>query len=191
MFWIQILPDFLGYQISCYEPKRGYYLLGKRMALMLESREVLLSLGRNHQLHIDRVLQIQFQSKLMEVMLESLPLIRQAPDHGVTHIPYSAYLLEQVKHHLDSHYRQPLSLPELGKIFHYSPSHLNMLFRKQYHMPILKYILYKRIDLAEKMLQTTSLEVKQVAYQTGFNDPLYFSRMFRKIKGRSPSEYRK
>jgi len=191
VFWILILSEYIGFQISCYEPNRGYFLLGKRIDLKIESREAILTLGCRRQIHEDPLMQIQFQSKLMEILLEGLPLIRQIPDHHVDHVPYSNYLMEQVKHHLDSHFRDEVSLPELGTIFHYSPSHLNMLFRKKYGVPILKYILNKRIDLAERLLQTTELEIKQVAYQTGFNDPLYFSRVFRQIKKRSPSDYRK
>jgi AraC-like DNA-binding protein len=191
VFWIHIVQEYVGFQVSCYEPNRGYYLLGKQICLTLESRQELLSIGHCPQFHDDPLTQVRFHSKLMEILLESLPLIRQVPDQQSKHIPYTGYLVEQIKHHLDSHFREDITLPELGRIFHYSPSYLSILFRKKYGLPILQYILHKRIDLAERLLQTTDLEIKQVSFQAGFNDPLYFSRIFRQIKKRSPSEDRK
>ena len=188
-FWIQIIPENIGFQISCYSPNRGYFLLGKRTDLKLESREALLTLGHHQQLHHDRLKQIQIQCKLMEILFEALPLIRQIPDHQNVHISSSSYLLDQLKHHLDSHFQEEISLPDLGRIFHYSPSHLNMLFRKKFGLPIVKYILRKRIDLARHFLKNADIEIKQVAFRTGFNDPLYFSRVFRRIMGISPLDY--
>jgi AraC-like DNA-binding protein len=191
VFWILILPEYVGFLITCYEPNRGYFLLGRRVNLLLESRQTLLALGRRQLLHDDPLMQIQFHFKLMEILLASLPLIRQVPDHQARHFPFSSYLLEQLKHHLDSHFCEEISLASLKGLFHYSPSYLNMLFRKKHGLPILKYILHKRVDFAERMLKTTDQEIKQISFQAGFRDPLYFSRIFRQIKGRPPSDYRK
>jgi len=190
VFWVQVMSEYLGFQITCFEPNRGYSLLGKQMSLNLESRESLLALGTKPELRSDKLAQMRFQCKLMDVLLESLPLIRRIPDQQKAHIPFSCYLVEQLKHYLDSHFHETLSLPKLAGIFHYSPSHLNMLFRKRFGVPILKYILHRRIDLAERLLQTTDQEIKRISFLAGFRDPLYFSRVFRRIKGRAPSEYR-
>jgi len=189
--WVQIMPKYLGFQMSSYEPNRGYSLVNNRVLLQLESRHELLAMGQRPTLQDDELQQVEFQCKLMEILLESLPVVRKIQDHQTEHVPFSSYLVNQLKHYLDSHYQQAIYLSELGTIFHYSPSHLNLLFRNRYGVTVLQYILQKRIDMAEKLLKTTDLEIKQVAYHVGFKDPLHFSKYFRQMKGKSPSEYRR
>jgi AraC-like DNA-binding protein len=189
--WVLVTPKKFGFVISCYEPKRGYSVLSEHFLVELDANQELLAIGLRPSLRSDELEQVEFQSKLLELLLECLPTLRQIQNEKAEYIPLASYLLNQVKHYLDSHYQQAIYLSELGNIFHYSPSHLNLLFRKKYGATILQYILQKRIDLAENLLQTTDLEIKQVSYQVGFNDPLHFSKYFRQLKGKAPSEYRK
>lgn len=55
----------------------------------------------------------------------------------------------------------------------------------------MQYILSKRICNAEALLQNTQYNITEIAQIVGYENPLYFSRLFKKIKGISPSEYRK
>ena len=55
----------------------------------------------------------------------------------------------------------------------------------------MQYILSKRIYNAEILLQNPSYNVTEVSRIVGYDNPLYFSRIFKKTKGLSPSEYRK
>ncbi len=48
----------------------------------------------------------------------------------------------------------------------------------------------KRIDIAKEMLRTNKYSVKEICYQIGYNDPNYFSRLFKKLVGVSPTEYK-
>jgi YesN/AraC family two-component response regulator len=48
-----------------------------------------------------------------------------------------------------------------------------------------------RIRYACRLLDTTTLTVREVGYRVGYEDPYYFSRMFRKLMGLSPRQYRK
>lgn len=56
---------------------------------------------------------------------------------------------------------------------------------------IIQYILKKRIYNAEALLQNTQYNINEIAQIIGYDNPLYFSRVFQKTKGISPSEYRK
>lgn len=55
----------------------------------------------------------------------------------------------------------------------------------------MQYILSKRIYNAEALLQNTQYNITEIAQIVGYDNPLYFSRIFKKLKGISPSEYRK
>ena len=55
----------------------------------------------------------------------------------------------------------------------------------------MKYILDIRIRNAQTLLETTDYSVANIASMIGYDNPMYFSRMFRKAKGMSPAKYRK
>jgi YesN/AraC family two-component response regulator len=53
------------------------------------------------------------------------------------------------------------------------------------------YLIHLRIQKACQLLDNTTLQVKEIAAVSGFDDPYYFSRIFKKVMGRSPVDYRK
>ena len=55
----------------------------------------------------------------------------------------------------------------------------------------MQYILSKRIYNAEILLQDSTYNITEISEIVGYENPLYFSRIFKKVKGLSPSEYRK
>lgn len=84
----------------------------------------------------------------------------------------------------------PLTLNELAAEVHISPSHYSALFRKKTGYPPLEYFNHIKIQKACQYLQFTNLQVKEIAYKLGINDPSYFSRFFTNVMGLSPNLYR-
>jgi AraC-like DNA-binding protein len=84
----------------------------------------------------------------------------------------------------------PLTLNELAAEVHISPSHYSALFRKKTGYPPLEYFNHIKIQKACQYLQFTNLQVKEIAYKLGINDPSYFSRFFTNVMGQSPNLYR-
>lgn len=72
-----------------------------------------------------------------------------------------------------------------------SDTYFRRLFRKYYETTPLKYLNALRIDQARILLRDLDCSVAEAANQSGFSDPKYFSTVFRKLTGVSPSEYRK
>ena len=72
-----------------------------------------------------------------------------------------------------------------------SRNYLYTLFKREYGVSPKEYLMTLRIQKAKLLFsdQSQPLSVSEVAYAVGFNDPLYFSRVFRKITGTSPSNY--
>lgn len=83
-----------------------------------------------------------------------------------------------------------LSLQEMASEAHISPSHYSALFKKKTGYPPLEYFNHIKVQKACQYLQFTNLQVKEIAYKLGVNDPFYFSRFFSNIMGLSPLEYR-
>lgn len=84
-----------------------------------------------------------------------------------------------------------LSLPELASSAGLSVPHFSMLFKRQTGYPPVDFIIRQRIRIACILLDTTHKGIAQIAAATGFNDPYYFSRCFKRVMGVAPLTYRR
>jgi len=83
-----------------------------------------------------------------------------------------------------------LSVPELARMANLSNSRFAAAFKRQMGYPALDFFLRLKMQYAAELLDTTSLSVKEIADELGYEDPLYFSRRFRGIHSLSPAQYR-
>jgi len=93
--------------------------------------------------------------------------------------------------YINSAYNTEIRVPELAKIENLSVSRYNTLFRKIMGVSPLEYITKMRIASACELLTVTDLSVKEIGALVGYNDPHFFSRIFKTNLGVSPIEYRK
>lgn len=91
---------------------------------------------------------------------------------------------------METHFAETLSISDVIERSHYSQRHFIRLFSAAYGMTPQRYLLDVRIRHASAMLRDSGLSVTEVAMRCGFGDPNYFSRIFRKYSGNSPSEFR-
>lgn len=103
---------------------------------------------------------------------------------------YSACIRDCLNY-IDFHYMEPLSLESLASRFSVNKNYLSSRFHKEVEMTVTDYINQIRVRRATALLGGGSLSVQQIAEQCGFSDGNYFSRIFKKINGTSPNEYRK
>jgi AraC-like DNA-binding protein len=100
-------------------------------------------------------------------------------------------VLEEVRHHLDEHYRVPLDVPALARRVGVSQNYLSRQFRAKHGMTMQRYVLGRRVELARHLLAVTPLPLKAIAVEAGLGNPQYFHRQFRRATGRGPAEERK
>ncbi len=86
---------------------------------------------------------------------------------------------------------EPLSVARLAEAEHLSLSQYRMVFRKLTGLSPSGYVASLRLERAKDRLSNSNLSVSQIAGECGYADPLYFSRLFKKKTGYSPSEYRR
>lgn len=99
--------------------------------------------------------------------------------------------LSSVKAWLDTHYIKKISLDELAKQFFIDKYYLTKIFKEQYGITINAYISQKKITAAKQLLRFSDKTIEQVSAEIGINDTNYFTRLFKKIEGITPGEYRK
>lgn len=101
------------------------------------------------------------------------------------------YSLQDIKAYLDENWQKKIVLDELAEMFYINKYYLARLFKNQYDSSILNYVMDQRITQAKKMLRFTDKQIEVIGRDCGFDDANYFTRMFKKVEGSSPSEYRK
>lgn len=99
--------------------------------------------------------------------------------------------IEQVCAYLAANYQQKFSLTEVAARFYLSPYYLSRLFRRVTGQSIVDYLNNRRIEAAQKLLETTELSISAIAEQTGFASAAHFRRVFREVMDISPLQYRK
>ena len=93
--------------------------------------------------------------------------------------------------YFNEHYSEEISIEEYAQNNHFSVSWFIRSFKHCTGSTPMQYILSKRIYNAEILLHDSTYNVTEIAEIVGYDNPLYFSRIFKKVKGVSPSEYRK
>ncbi len=99
--------------------------------------------------------------------------------------------MRKIENFVSENYRNKISTADLAKIFFISENHFCRLFKKTVGISAIDYINEYRVSKAEILLRTTDLAITQIASAVGFEDANYFSRVFKRIKQLSPSQYRK
>jgi AraC-like DNA-binding protein len=92
--------------------------------------------------------------------------------------------------YMKSRWQRSVTVPEIARACNLSTSHFTVLFKKFTGYPPLDYFLRLKMQRAAEMLDTTNRPLKEIAADIGLSDPLYFSRVFHRIYGLSPSAYR-
>ena len=99
--------------------------------------------------------------------------------------------VENVRDYIENHYMEHLSLSGLAEQFFVEPSYLSRKFSQKYNETITTYITRCRMDRAKKLMEDEKNKLEAISFEVGYDDYNYFSRVFRRLEGISPSEYRK
>jgi len=99
-------------------------------------------------------------------------------------------LITYIKQYIQEHLSENLSLSMLSEKFNYNSSYISHIFKQTTGIGISEYITMTRIELANKLLLTTNDSISDIADATGFDTAQYFSYVYKKRTGISPTDYR-
>jgi len=97
--------------------------------------------------------------------------------------------VEFVKAYVAEHYREPVSFAELARMLHLSRNYLSNLFTRRTGSSFISYLTAYRIERAKALLAANKYKAYEVAEMVGYQDPGYFSRMFKQMTDCSPTEF--
>jgi AraC-like DNA-binding protein len=112
-------------------------------------------------------------------------------EHGRTPIPASYSTYRQLVNHLNEAYNTEINRETIERLLHRKYEYLCQIFKKHSGMSIFTYVHHLRIQRAKYLLLHTKNDIRQIAESVGFQDPYYFTRLFKRMVHCSPTEYRK
>ncbi|MEN8906057.1 MAG: response regulator [Clostridiales bacterium] len=96
-----------------------------------------------------------------------------------------------IKEFINKNYSSDITLENVSKVFKISPYYLSKIFKKEEKINFIDYLTEFRMKKACEFLKLSKNNVKEVCYLVGYNDPNYFTKVFKRICGETPSSYRK
>ena len=102
----------------------------------------------------------------------------------------SESVMEKAKEYIRENFRKDLTLDEVSKVVDISPYYFSKLFKQETGENFIEYLTKVRMKNAEELLKDSSYSIKEICAASGYGDPNYFSRIFKKYEGVTPSEYR-
>ena len=93
--------------------------------------------------------------------------------------------------YLDRHYRESVSLEQLEQRFFLSRNHICRSFKKATGLTVSQYVNRRRMTDVQRMLRSSGLPIAEICYAVGFGDVAYFTKLFHRITGCTPSQYRR
>ena len=100
-------------------------------------------------------------------------------------------LIDKIVDYLEKNYAQEITLDTLAKRFYISKYEISRMFTKNVGISFIEYLTRVRIENSKKLLLDTSLSITQISELAGFNSSSNFARVFKKITGVAPVQYRK
>ncbi|GFN30181.1 response regulator [Paenibacillus xylaniclasticus] len=100
-------------------------------------------------------------------------------------------MIGQIKQYITQHLKEEISLESIAQRVQMSPYYISKMFKDQLGINYIDFLTECRIDKAKKLMLDPQLSMKEITFEVGYNDPNYFSKVFKKVCGCSPSEYRK
>ena len=99
-------------------------------------------------------------------------------------------ILERIQDYIQQNVSSNITPPQLAAMCNISKSYLHRLFMKHLNTTPVHYINQTRITIAKNLLATTDYSIQKIAHSIGFNDAAYFTRVFKKLAGITPSKFR-
>ncbi len=162
-----------------HSPDRPFFQVGVHEALLSIFSE-LFSIVRLQEPYY----QFRAGALILLLLSEILGRSRKAEQHDE-----ASDLVERAKHLMKDRLRRPCSMEELGEELGVGRDRFYEMFRSYTGMTPLRYYTHLKVNEAKEMLSDQESSVKEVAFTLGFEDPYYFSRLFKKNTGVAPSEW--
>ena len=209
IFEVEFLMDFLfppSHDISDMAAYSDFISLGASDTSAKEYSKHIITLNGDVREKVERIvadafeeytnLQPGFETVFRSLVLQLLTILGRAYNNADAEKPSDRYkkhrceILKSIDY-IHQNYSKDITLSELSKLVNYSNSYFSSLFKSVTDKSYLEYLNHYRIKKSIELLKNTDMQVIEIASSVGFDNVTNFNRMFKKLMGMSPTEYRK
>ncbi len=139
----------------------------KRIMVTLESSDIML-------------LKLNFWQHILAISLELKSLREERRNE----------LIEKAKRHLNDNFQKEIKLSDVAKEVNMSYHYFSKFFKEETGQNFTDYLVNIRVKEAKRLLEGDTFSIKEVSFCVGYKDPNYFSKIFKKVAGITPTEFR-
>ena len=102
----------------------------------------------------------------------------------------SNIIVGEVTRYIENNYKEDIALQDVAGLFGYSDVYFCKLFKQNFGKNFITYLNEFRIERAKELLSDPQINIKDISIEAGYRDANYFTRVFKRMVGKTPSEYR-
>lgn len=149
-------------------------------------------LGQNENSHmLESIREISVLTSIHDIKDWLQNIVKTTMDH----IHASAYgqplIIRKALTYIEEHYKENITLSDLANHVALSLNYFSTLFKQETGRTVLESISRRRIEEAKRLLAVSPLNISEIAFQLGYDNPRYFSEVFHRYEGITPTQYRK
>jgi AraC-like DNA-binding protein/ligand-binding sensor protein len=165
----------------------GNYIIMAENELYLQKTIV----QKDRELHRNELEKIQLEKTLKELTISVLESGGQhEQSEGRRGADNGSYVVSKAQLFIRANYAQDIRLEDVAKAVYLSPNYFSSLFKRVTGSSFRRYLVRKRIDAAQTLLEESDLPIKEIVARVGFRDYNYFNRTFAALAGVTPARYR-
>ncbi|MEM2117337.1 MAG: AraC family transcriptional regulator, partial [Thermoplasmata archaeon] len=134
----------------------------------------------------------KYFEKIVLLNIFQLLYLLKRSSNKQTEFYYENPILNKIINYINANIDKNIKIEDIAKSLSYSQSHISHIFKQFTGMPLKQYVLYKKVAEAQKILEKyKDVKVKLLSSKLGFSDFSLFNRIFKKITGLTPYNYKK
>lgn len=168
--------------------------LAKKLSIKSHREAVFLliekAIAERNQLNISSELVISCYLCEILVLLSRLTIESLDIKQNLMNDTNTPHIIQEAVFFIHENYTKQISLNDICDYLKRTPQHIIRIFKNYFQKTPMQYINHFRISRSKDLLQYTSLSVNEISYEVGLENPYYFCRLFKKVEGLTPSEFR-
>lgn len=148
---------------------------------------------------LDYLLKPSNDDELSNVLYEAMRILEENQEVALDEQAFSyvenangklMVIADEIKHFIASHYQEELGIQDVAGVLNYSEAYFCKIFRQCFDKSFTTYLTEYRIKKAKELMLDLRYNIKDIGIEVGYHDSNYFSKIFKKAEGVTPTEYR-
>lgn len=140
-------------------------------------------------IRIQEAMQLEQIKDVSDRKKETSKIVTHMQENGNENLRMNA-VAESIRLYIENHYMEDIALQDVAAAMNYSDAYFCKLFKQCFDKSFVSYLTWFRVEKAKELLADVLVNVKEISINVGYRDSNYFTKVFKRLVGVTPSEYR-